>query len=99
MKVVGEEGGNEDATPTESEMCESLRKDVRFSECVKEAVGKACEDGGFRQGEDAVSMEDVCVFVDPVCQNMLSKPLTISAAEVSNSAPKPPMLPATTPTV
>ena len=66
LNVVGEEDGNEDATPTESEMCESLRNDERFGECVKEAVRKACEDGGFRQGEDAVSMEDVCVFVDPV---------------------------------
>ena len=66
LNVVGEEDGNEDATPTEREMCESLRNDERFGECVKEAVRKACEDGGFRAGEDAVSMDDVCVFVDPV---------------------------------
>ena len=66
LSVVGEEDGNEDATPTEREMCESLRNDERFGECVKEAVRKACEDGGFRAGEDAVSMDDVCVFVDPV---------------------------------
>ena len=69
LNVVGEEDGNEDATPTESEMCESLRKDERFSECVKQAVRNACEEGGsggFRAGEDAAAMEDVCVFVDPV---------------------------------
>ena len=65
LNGVGEEDGNEDATPTEREMCESLRNDERFGECVKEAVRKACEDGGFRAGEDAVSMDDVCVFVDP----------------------------------
>ena len=66
LNVVGEEDGNEDAT-MDSERCESLRKDVSFRECVEAAVQKAAlSDAGFREGEDAVAIEDVCVFVDPV---------------------------------
>ena len=56
-----EEDGNEDAT-MDSDTCESLRKDERFSECVNKAIKATAR----FQAEDVVALEDVCVFVDPV---------------------------------
>ena len=61
LNIVGEEDGNEDAT-MDSDTCESLRKDERFSECVNKAIKATAR----FQAEDVVALEDVCVFVDPV---------------------------------
>ena len=46
----------------DSDTCESLRKDERFSECVNKAIKATAR----FQAEDVVALEDVCVFVDPV---------------------------------